>query len=135
LQPLAVDETVQHVTALQFAGAPQLNERMLRQTIGSVGPAGFLLADDSEMYERNQRGVRARQPEWLTISRGMHRERIDADGHTIGYATDEVPLRAIWAHYLGLMSGRPMSGGPINSGGPMNNGGPMNGGPVSGGAR
>ena len=32
LQPLAVDETVQHVTALQFKGAPDLNERMLRQT-------------------------------------------------------------------------------------------------------
>jgi fatty-acyl-CoA synthase len=112
LQPLAVDETVQHVTALQFAGAPQLNERMLRQTIGSVGPAGFLLADDSEMYERNQRGVRARQPEWLTISRGMHRERVDDDGHTIGYATDEVPLRAIWAHYLGLMNcGAAVNGG------------------------
>lgn len=104
IQPLAVDQTVQHVTALQFAGAPQLNERMLRQTLGSVGPAGFLLADDSEMYERNQRGVQARRPEWLTISRGMHRERVDEDGHTIGYATDEVPLRAIWRHYLGLMN-------------------------------
>ncbi|GAA5159926.1 aromatic ring-hydroxylating dioxygenase subunit alpha [Pseudonocardia eucalypti] len=104
IQPLAVDQTVQHVTALQFAGAPQLNERMLRQTLGSVGPAGFLLADDSEMYERNQRGVQARHPEWLTISRGMHRERVDARGHTIGYATDEVPLRAIWQHYLGLMN-------------------------------
>jgi fatty-acyl-CoA synthase len=106
LQPLAVDQTVQHVTALQFKDAPQLNERMLRQTIGSVGPAGFLLADDSEMYERNQRGVQARSPEWLTISRGQHRERTDEDGHTIGYATDEVPLRAIWAHYLELMGGR-----------------------------
>jgi fatty-acyl-CoA synthase len=53
----------------------------------------------------------------------MHRERVDDDGHTIGYATDEVPLRAIWAHYLGLMNSGPMKGGP------------MNGGPVSGGAR
>ena len=62
LQPLAIDETVQHVTALQFKGAPDLNRRMLQQTIGSVGPAGFLLADDSEMYERNFRGVQAREP-------------------------------------------------------------------------
>jgi len=57
LQPLTVDETVQHVTAVQFRGSPDMNRRMLQQTIGSVGPAGFLLADDSEMYERNQRGV------------------------------------------------------------------------------
>jgi fatty-acyl-CoA synthase len=103
LQPLAVDETVQHVTALQFKGAPDLNERMLRQTVGSVGPAGFLLADDSEMYERNQVGVQARAPEWLVLQRGLHRERRDEDGHLIGDATDEVPQRAIWRHYRALM--------------------------------
>ncbi len=41
LQPLAVDETVQHVTAVQFKGTPDMNRRMLQQTIGSVGPAGL----------------------------------------------------------------------------------------------
>jgi fatty-acyl-CoA synthase len=103
IQPLAVDETVQHVTAVQFKGAPDMNRRMLQQTIGSVGPAGFLLADDSEMYERNFRGVHARNPEWLVLKRGMHRERQDEDGHLIGDATDEVPQRAIWKHYRALM--------------------------------
>jgi phenylpropionate dioxygenase-like ring-hydroxylating dioxygenase large terminal subunit len=103
IQPLAVDETVQHVTAIQLKGAPDMNRRMLQQTIGSVGPAGFLLADDSEMYERNQRGVQARTPEWLVLRRGTHRERLDEDGFTIGDATDEVPQRAIWRHYRSLM--------------------------------
>jgi fatty-acyl-CoA synthase len=103
LQPLGVDETVQHVTAVQFKGAPDMNRRMLQQTIGSVGPAGFLLADDSEMYERNMRGVQVRDPEWLLLKRGMLRERLDEDGHTIGDATDEVPQRAIWRHYQTLM--------------------------------
>jgi fatty-acyl-CoA synthase len=103
LQPTAVDETVQHVTAIQFKGAPDLNRRMLQQTIGSVGPAGFLLADDAEMYERNWRGVHARNPEWLVLKRGMHRERADENGHTIGDATDEVPQRAIWRHWRSLM--------------------------------
>ncbi len=51
IQPLGVDDSVQHVTALQFKGAPDLNRRLRQQTMGSVGPAGFLLADDSEMYE------------------------------------------------------------------------------------
>jgi hypothetical protein len=37
----------------------------------------------------------------------MHRERVDENGLTIGYATDEVPQRAIWAHYLRLMSETP----------------------------
>jgi fatty-acyl-CoA synthase len=103
LQPLAVDETVQHVTAVQFKGSPDMNRRLLQQTIGSVGPAGFLLADDSEMYERNQRGVRVRDPEWLQLRRGIHRERRDPDGFTVADATDELPQRAMWAHYRQLM--------------------------------
>jgi hypothetical protein len=103
IQPLAVDETVQHVTALQLAGAPDMNRRMLSQTIASVGPAGMLLADDSEIYERNQRGVQALQPEWLILKRGMHRERRDEEGHLIADATDEVTIRAVWRHYRSLM--------------------------------
>ena len=103
IQPVAVDETIQHVTALQFPGCDDLNRRMLQQTIGSVGPAGFLLADDSDMYERNQRGVQALAPEWLVIERGRHRERLDDDGLTIADVTDELPQRAIWRHYRSLM--------------------------------
>jgi fatty-acyl-CoA synthase len=103
IQPLAVDETVQHVTAVQFKGTPDMNRRMLQQTIGSVGPAGLLLADDSEMYERNYRGVQALSPEWLVLKRGTHRERRDEDGFLVGDATDEVPQRAIWRHYRELM--------------------------------
>lgn len=103
LQPLAVDETVQHVTAVQYKGGADLNRRMLQQTIGSVGPAGFLLADDSEMYERNQRGVQVRNPQWLQLKRGLHRERTDERGHAIADATDELPQRAMWRHYKQLM--------------------------------
>jgi len=103
IQPVAVDLTVQHVTAIQFVDGQDLNRRLLQQTIGSVGPAGFLLADDSEMYERNQRGVAARNPEWLLLGRGLKRERLDEGGHLIGNNTDETTLRAIWRHYLTLM--------------------------------
>jgi hypothetical protein len=79
-----------------------MNRRLLQQTIGSVGPAGLLLADDSEMYERNQRGVVALQPEWLQLKRGLHRERRD-NGLLVGDATDEVPQRGIWRHYREVM--------------------------------
>ncbi|KAA9162612.1 Rieske 2Fe-2S domain-containing protein [Amycolatopsis acidicola] len=104
LQPLAVDRTVQHVTPLRFKGAPDLNRRLLHQVSGSVGPAGFLLADDSEMYERNQRGVGAREPEWLVLRRGLHRERIDDEGHLAGAATDETPQRGIWRHLKEILT-------------------------------
>jgi fatty-acyl-CoA synthase len=109
IQPLSVNHTVQHVTCVQLPEGEEMNRRMLQQTIGSVGPAGFLLADDTEMYERNQRGVAARLPEWLVLARGLKRERIDPDGHTIGNNTDELTLRAIWRHWLTLMD--PMSEG------------------------
>jgi fatty-acyl-CoA synthase len=105
IQPTAVDETIQHVTAIGFKDAPQLTRRMLQQTLGSVGPAGFLLADDSEMYERNQQGVQALNPEWLVLRRGLNRERVDEQGRRIGHTNDEVPLRAIWRHYKQLMTG------------------------------
>ena len=103
LQPLAVDQTVQHVTAIQFKGAPDINRRLRQQTMGSVGPAGFLLADDAAMYERTQLGVQASNPEWLYLGRGRHRERLDENGYRIGDATDETPSRGIWRHYKSLM--------------------------------
>lgn len=103
LQPLSVDHTVQHVTAIQFKGAPDINRRLRQQTMGSVGPAGFLLADDAAMYERTQLGVQASNPEWLFLGRGRHRERLDENGYRIGDATDETPSRGIWRHYKSLM--------------------------------
>ena len=103
IQPLSVSETVQHVTALQFKGAPDLNRRMRQQTMGSVGPAGFLLADDAEMYERTQRGAAQRNPECLYLGRGRHRERHDEQGHLIGNITDDTPSRTMWQHYRSLM--------------------------------
>lgn len=99
LQPVSVNETVQHVTALQFRGAPDLNRRMRQQTMGSVGPAGFLLADDAEMYERTQIGVQQRSPEWLYLGRGAHRERTEADGCVVANVTDDMPSRYFWKHY------------------------------------
>jgi phenylpropionate dioxygenase-like ring-hydroxylating dioxygenase large terminal subunit len=103
LQPVSVDETVQHVTALQFKGAPDLNRRMRQQTMGSVGPAGLLLADDSEIYERTQQGLAASAPQYTFIGRGSHRERADEAGYRIGDITDDLPSRGIWRHYRALM--------------------------------
>lgn len=103
IQPVAVDETIQHVTAVQFKGAPDINRRLRQQTMGSVGPAGLLLADDTEMYERNHRGALIDDPEWLILTRGMHRERFDENGFRVAHSTDEVPQRGIWRHYLKLM--------------------------------
>lgn len=103
IQPVAVGECVQYSTAVQLAGDHELNQRMVSQSIGSVGPAGMLLADDTEMYERNQRGVGLATPEWLDVRRGLVRERVDENGFTIGTANDEIGIRGFWNHYKSLM--------------------------------
>jgi phenylpropionate dioxygenase-like ring-hydroxylating dioxygenase large terminal subunit len=103
IQPVAVNECVQYSTAVQLVGAPELNRRMVSQCVGSVGPAGMLLADDTEMYERNQQGIAALTPEWLDVRRGLNRERIDENGFTIGGSTDETGMRGFWSHYKTLM--------------------------------
>lgn len=104
IQPLAADLTVQHVTAVQLRDAPEMNGRMLQQCIGSVGPAGLLLADDTEMYERNQAGVAELRPEWVDVRRGIAREEVDERGLRIGGATDETGIRGFWRHYKHLMT-------------------------------
>ena len=104
IQPLAADLSVQHVTAIGLKGAPEMNTRMLQQSIGSVGPAGLLLADDTEMYERNQAGVAELRPEWLDIRRGAARETVDERGLRVGGATDETAMRGFWRHYRELMT-------------------------------
>jgi hypothetical protein len=63
----------------------------------------MLLADDTEMYERNQLGIEALRPEWLDVRRGLNRERVDDNGFTIGSATDETAMRGFWSHYKCLM--------------------------------
>ncbi len=104
IQPLAADLTVQHVTAVQLKGAPEMNARMLQQCIGSAGPAGMLLADDTEMYERNQAGVAQLRPEWVDVRRGLDREELDERGLPVGAATDETAMRGFWRHYRHLMT-------------------------------
>jgi phenylpropionate dioxygenase-like ring-hydroxylating dioxygenase large terminal subunit len=103
IQPVSVGECVQYATAVQLAGAPELNRRMVSQCIGSVGPAGMLLADDTEMYERNQQGLEQLSPEWLDVRRGLNRETYDEKGHPLGSATDETGMRGFWSHYKTLM--------------------------------
>jgi fatty-acyl-CoA synthase len=103
IQPVSVGECIQYSTAVQLKGAGELNRRMVSQSIGSVGPAGMLLADDTEMYERNQHGLTMRLPEWLDIARGAEREYVDDNGFTVGTATDEVGIRGFWTHYKALM--------------------------------
>lgn len=103
IQPLGVDQSVQHVTAIQYKDSPEINRRLRQQTMGSVGPAGFLLADDCEMYERTHSALKQSTKGYTYIGRGDHRERRDENGYLIGDSTDDLPSRGIWNHYRNLM--------------------------------
>ena len=103
-QPIRVDLTIQHSTSVEFVGGEELNQRALHQSTGSLGPAGLLLADDAEMHERTHRGLMAAEPEWVDLSRGLHREVVDDEGFVAGFVSDETSMRGIWSHYQGLMA-------------------------------
>jgi hypothetical protein len=48
------------------------------------GPAGAGSPDDTEMFERLQRGMLAKVEPWVDVSRGIGRERVDEDASIVG---------------------------------------------------
>ncbi len=104
IQPVAVDQSVQYDAPVFIKGVPELDEKILHYTEGAVGPAGFLLADDGEMFQRNFRGFQARSPEWVLLTRGRHREVAGEGGFVSGHSSDEAHYRGYWAHYRRIMT-------------------------------
>jgi len=49
--------------------------------------------DDTEIFERTQIGMHAELNPWLNLSRGLNRERRDADGTTVAGISDELTQR------------------------------------------
>jgi hypothetical protein len=101
-QPLSVNECVLwHTPMLRDGVSPELNNRIIRQSVAAMGPESFLLADDSIISERQQvaaGGLGA----WLDLSRGTSRE-VRRSGAVIGHISDETTNRGFWSHYLRSM--------------------------------
>jgi len=104
VQPLTVEECVHWHTPMFLKGAPQLNGRLLRMAEAGMGPASFLMPEDLIIASRNQQGLQARTPEWLLLSRGLHREVVDDEGRTVSHVTDETTNRGFWHHFRTVMS-------------------------------
>lgn len=105
LQPISPDETIHWTTPVLLEDGHEINERTLRRCEGALGPAGFLIADDAEIAELNQIGIKNQCPEWLLLGRGMHDEQHQSDGTIVGGLMDETTQRAFWRHYEKVMSG------------------------------
>jgi phenylpropionate dioxygenase-like ring-hydroxylating dioxygenase large terminal subunit len=113
VEPIAPGETIAHTTPAFLRDVPEMNRRMLRRTEGAMGPAGFLIADDGEIGARNQRGLAAANPEWVTLSRGLETDVTDETGVVNADKSAETPQRGFWHHWATVM-GQPHSSVPAD---------------------
>jgi phenylpropionate dioxygenase-like ring-hydroxylating dioxygenase large terminal subunit len=105
ITPVAVDYTEVTMLPIRVGGMSDgLTAERLRQHESFYGPCGAGSPDDSEMFERVQRGMQAEIDPWVDLSRGMRRERREANGSTIGLITDEGTQRGQMQRWLELMS-------------------------------
>ena len=104
--PVSAKRTDVHLLPTTLKGVPEeINVARLRAHESFYGPAGGGAPDDVEMFTRCTEGLRVKGAEWLELSRGLERERIGADGLTVGHITDEVPQRAFYRRWKALMCG------------------------------
>lgn len=103
-QPVSAHECIQWHTPMLLEGASdELNARIIRNSEGAMGPAAFLLADDSVISERQQIALRG-EDAWLDLSRGLNREHVDDMGVVVSHISDETTNRGFWNHYKKVMT-------------------------------
>jgi len=107
LTPVAVDKTIVHEYSVQLEDVPERVNEAIAGRLNSEGSlvAGFVNADDVEIFGRVQSGMHAaRWLEWVWFSRGMHREVVEPTGERVSHDTDEVSQRSIYREWARLMS-------------------------------
>jgi len=101
--PVAWNRTEVAVQPMVVKGLEELTEKRLRTHELFYGPAGFGQPDDAEIFRRMAEGLRAGGLDWVDLSRGLGRERVE--GTTlVGQVTDEVPQRGFYRMWKRLMT-------------------------------
>lgn len=104
LQPVAVNETEIHHSVITMDGGPAAaNQARLRLHEHFQGPMGFGTPDDSEAWERVQKGATAGRDLWILLNRGLPGERITPDGRA-GDVSAETGMRAAYRQWKKLMT-------------------------------
>ena len=90
IQPRGGERVRPALTAVQLAGAPELNRRMV-SAVRRLGGAGRACCwpTTPRCTSATSAAWPSCAPEWVDLRRGMHRERTDERGLTVGGATDE----------------------------------------------
>jgi phenylpropionate dioxygenase-like ring-hydroxylating dioxygenase large terminal subunit len=104
--PISAKRTDVHLLPTTLKGVPdEINVARLRAHEAFYGPSGGGAPDDVEMFNRCTDGLRVKGAEWLELSRGIEREKVDGDDITSGHITDEVPQRAFYKRWKAAMCG------------------------------
>ncbi len=102
--PVSATETVVKYTPTTIEGVPPgINQLRIRSHELFYSAAGFGVPDDSEMFRRVASGFDT-DAEWLLFERGLKRE-VQDHPYAHSHVTDELPQRAEWLHWAGLMRG------------------------------
>ncbi|MGI5466784.1 aromatic ring-hydroxylating oxygenase subunit alpha [Streptomyces sp. CA-132043] len=108
LRPVSATETEIRHLALGLDGGPEsVNRERLRIHEHFQGPFGFGSPDDSEAWDRVQRGAAAGPGLPILVNRGLSRERDDQrdDGKgRVSHATDETGMREAYAMWKAMMT-------------------------------
>ncbi len=103
-RPIAANMTEVTIYPYELEGAPAaFNEGMLRSQERFYGPAGHGMADDIDIFGRNQQGLQGDVLEWLIIERGIDTDEPLANGDIKGLPSSEAPQRALWREWAKLM--------------------------------
>lgn len=104
LQPVSVKETEIHHAAIVMDGGPAAaNQARLRLHEHFQGPMGFGTPDDSEAWERVQKGASAGTDLWVMVNRGLPGERVTEDGKASDVSA-ETGMRAAYRQWKKLMT-------------------------------
>jgi hypothetical protein len=104
-RPIAPDLTEVEIYPYELKGAPAgFNEGMLRSQERFYGPAGHGMADDVDIFARNQQGLAGSAVEWLIIERGLDSDEKLPNGDIRGLPSSEAPQRALWREWQQLMA-------------------------------
>jgi benzoate/toluate 1,2-dioxygenase alpha subunit len=90
----------------EIKGAPDaFNEGMLRSQERFYGPAGHGMADDVDIFARNQQGLAGNAVDWLILERGLDTDVLENADYR-GLPASEAPQRALWREWNRLMTRR-----------------------------